>query len=272
MKSIIKFVSDSDAVKERQLKAFAASISATGQKLSYDPEQLKSQEDGSSVTVIDPTVPLTIGFPLPPNSFVFRYVDSLANSNGELELSTLLASGIDVGLLKRNEYFEMPLVRLILLNALGVKDLDLAAVLLWGGIKKSIEVGESLNSRLQQLSDYYQIDTKLMEELGFFNKLVIMAIQDKIASSEMVFVADGICLGLVHRVELCKELLPEDLTEILKNVLARDVGQIVVKVLEKKQLQIAYFVRNLDNLCQNKVKRIGWFTVGANKLVDKASK
>ncbi|MFK7824855.1 MAG: hypothetical protein AB8G05_11905 [Oligoflexales bacterium] len=273
MEPTIKFLSDSDTVKERQLKAFAASVSAFGQKLPFDMELLKSVRK-ALLTLIDPSVLLTakqLGeLTQSANLFVLRSLDSFASSTYEqTSLKNLLARGIDVGILKKNDYFEMPLMRLILLNALGSKELDLSDAMPWGGISENLDsLTQGLSPGMEKVLKQYQINSKLSEELGRFNSFVAKQLLGKVAGSELNFVADGVRLGLIYKLKTSFELNAGFLLELLQNSFARDCGQVLFKVVHKTEIQISYFVNNIEDLSLNQSKHVAWFIVGANKLVD----
>ena len=267
----IKFVSESDAVKERQLKAFAASLSAFGQKLSFNKEELEVAGK-TSVTVIDPSVQLSAdqleNLPQLANPYLLRFLDSFISSTDEQsKLRNLLDKGVDIGILKKNDYFEMPLMRLILLNALGSKSFDLHHAMPWGGIKETVNSSKgSWDSDLDHILGYYKIDNKLVEELKQFKSFVVTQLLGNVEKSKLNFVADGVRLGMIFELNTDMKLDTNFLFEVLQNSIERDRGQVLIQVVNSKELQISYFINNIEEISLDQSMQVGWFLVGVHNL------
>ena len=258
-------------VRERQLKAFAASVSARGQKIPFARDQLV--EGDSAVTLIDPSVQLTAKqlkeLPLPSKTLLFRFVDSFTGSPEEAgDFKSLLGKGIDAGLLKKNDYFEIPLMRLILLHVLGTKALDLGEAMPWGGISERVERGSTgFDKDLAQRLSHYHVEAEKVAELSQFNSFISAHSSHFMKEPTLNFVADGVRLGLIYKLNSVSSLSTDFVFDLLSKSLDRDCGQVVIHIIGKQEVQISYFINSLEGLSQSQSKRVGWFVIGANHLL-----
>ncbi|NRA44669.1 MAG: hypothetical protein HRU09_06910 [Oligoflexales bacterium] len=268
---IIKFVSESDEVKERQLKAFAASVSALGQKMPFSKD-LQQSCAGAALTLIDPSIKLTANqlaeLPLLANPLVFRFIEPFTQSSDEVAgVKSLVSKGIDIGLLKKNDYFEMPLLRLVFLHALGTKNLDLHEAIPWGGIKDPLDsVPSGFTSSLKKRCEYYQVDAKIPEELSLFASFLSDQQPEQALDSALTLLADGASLGLVYRLQTKQAVTTDHIFELLTGSLARGYGRVFINIVNPKEIQVSYFISNIEEFEQNQARRVGWFVVGARKL------
>ena len=54
--------------------------------------------------------------------------------------------------------------------------------------------------------------------------------------------------------------------ELLTGSLARGYGRVFINIVNPKEIQVSYFISNIEEFEQNQARRVGWFVVGARKL------